>query len=448
MFNIFGAVNKKREKPVSIFSGTKKLTDGFHRSFWVANIMELFERLAYYGQATILSIFLRDHLKFNEVEAGQLSSTFGGLIYLLPIFAGALADKYGFKKAFTFAFFVLSIGYFLIGSTGMPAFHGMYQGIMTSTGLPNLFWILVVILIFTAIGGSFIKPSVLGTISLTSTSETKSLGYAVYYWLVNMGGAIGPLIAYFVRGSIGIQGVYIVSAISCFLMLIATQVFYKEPVKEEEKVKQSLGDISKNLVQVLTRTRFMIFLLIFSLYWLMFWQIYIVIPFYITDYISKDAPFEIIESVGAWSIIVLQLIVNRTTKNFSPIVAIIIGFGFTIIAWGLMMMHPTIPVIIAGLVIFSIGEQTQAPRYYEYIADLAPKGQAALFQGYAFLPIAIGWAFGGTLGGYLYKTFAKESNQPNMIFLVLMIIGALTTLLMYLYNIYVKRRPAEAVIAE
>ncbi len=412
----------------------------FHQSFWVANIMELFERLAYYGQATILSIFLRNTLKFNEIQAGQLSSIFGGLIYFLPIFAGALADKYGFRKAFSFAFFVLAIGYFLIGSTGMPAFSGLYQG--------HLFLFLSIILIFTAIGGSFIKPSVLGTIALTSKPESKSLGYAIYYWLVNIGAAIGPLIAFLVRNSISIQAVYMVSAISCTLMFITTLVFYKEPIPEGTIDKKSLPEVLKNMGLVLKRFRFIIFLLIFSLYWLMFWQIFIVIPFYLTDFISKDAPFEIIESVDAWGIILLQLVINRLTKNISPITAIIIGFAFTILAWGFIMIHPSITMIIAGMVIFSIGEQTQAPRYYEYIADLAPKGQAALFQGFAFLPIAIGWALGGTLGGWLYKTFAKESNQPSMIFLVLMCIGIVTTILMLFYNAYIKKYPAAEIVEE
>jgi len=181
----------------------KQIKDGFHKSFWIANGMELFERLAYYGQATILSVFLRDHLKFGEVEAGQLSSIFGGLIYFLPIFAGALADKFGFKKAFSFAFFILATGYFLIGSTGISAFSGYYSD-------TNLFIILSIILIFTAIGGSFIKPSVLGTVALTTTSESKSLGYAIYYWLVNIGAAIGPFLAYLVRDSFGIEFVYLV----------------------------------------------------------------------------------------------------------------------------------------------------------------------------------------------------------------------------------------------
>jgi POT family proton-dependent oligopeptide transporter len=397
--------------------------------------MELFERLAYYGQATILSIFLRNTLKFNEVQAGQLSSIFGGLIYFLPIFAGALADKYGFKKAFSFAFFVLSIGYFLIGSTGMTMFAGIYNN-------SNLFIILSCILIFTAIGGSFIKPSVLGTIALTSKPESKSLGYAIYYWLVNVGAAIGPLIAYFVRNSIGIQAVYIVSAVSCFLMFLVTMFFYKEPEEDSVKEKKSINDVLRHMGLVLKRFRFIIFLLIFSLYWMMFWQIFIIIPFYVTDFISKDAPFEIIESVDAWGIILLQILVNRLTKNMAPITAIIVGFAFTILAWGVIMIHPSILMIIAGMIIFSIGEQTQAPRYYEYIADLAPKGQAALFQGFAFLPIAIGWAFGGTLGGWLYKTFAKESNQPSMIFLILLCIGVVTTILMFFYNLYIKKYPS------
>jgi len=132
--------------------------------------MELFERLAYYGQNAIFSIFLRDHLHLSITDAGKLQSIFGGLIYALPILGGTLADKFGFRRAFSVAFGILAIGYFLIGSTGMSAFASVYAG------LP-VFWVLVVILIFTAFGGSFIKPSVLGTVAISSKEDTKSLGY-------------------------------------------------------------------------------------------------------------------------------------------------------------------------------------------------------------------------------------------------------------------------------
>lgn len=406
---------------------------GFHPSFWVANGMELFERLAYYGQATILSVFLRDHLKFNEVESGQLSSIFGGLIYFLPIFAGALADKFGFKKAFSFAFFVLAIGYFLIGSTGMEIFSSFYPK-------ESSFLLLSIILIFTAIGGSFIKPSVLGTVALTTTPETKSLGYAIYYWLVNMGAAIGPFIAYLVRDSYGIEFVYVVSAISCALMFITTLIWFKEPPAKLKEEKTSFEQVIQNLITVVSNIRLMIFLLIFALYWIIFWNFFIVIPFYISDYISPNAPIELILSIGAWTIIVFQIPVNRLTKNIPTPKAIFIGFVFAALSWFLLyfasVLGFTVSLFLIGATIFlfSIGEQTQAPRFYEYLADLAPKGQAALFQGFAFLPIAIAWFVGGTFGGWLYKTFSTDAKKPELVFLTIGVIGIFSAMAMFLYN--------------
>lgn len=402
-----------------------EIRTGFHRTFWVANVMELFERLAYYGQAAVLSIFLRDHLKFTEIESGQLSSIFGGLIYLLPIFAGTLADKFGFKTAFSIAFSILALGYFLIGWVGQQSFA-----------------VMAMILVFTAIGGSFIKPAVLGTVAATSKPETKSLGFAVYYWIVNIGGALGPLVAFLVRDSIGIQYVYMVSAISCALMLIVNLIMYQELKGLTKDTTESIGTKLKNMFFVLGNFKFMIFLLIFSLYWTMFWQIFIIVPYYIIDFIDKDAPFEIIQSADAWGIIALQLVVNRLTKHFSAQKAIIIGFAISSLCWLIIAIHPSIWTIIAGLVVFSIGEMTLAPRYYEYISDLAPKGQQGLFQGYAFLPVAIAWAIGGTFGGWLYVTFAKNSDAPNTVWYALTGIGILATVLMAIYNVVVSRKEA------
>ena len=389
--------------------------------------MELFERLAYYGQGAVLSIFLRNHLEFSEIEAGQLSSIFGGLIYLLPIVGGALADKFGFRKAFSIAFSILAIGYFLIGAPGMAVFEGTLEDF-------PLYWLMVVFVVFTAIGGSFIKPSVLGTVAVTSKRETKSLGYAFYYWIVNIGAALGPLIAYLVRDNIGIEYVYVVSATSCALMFGVNLLFYKEVKEEGLEVVESLGAKLKNLLRVLCDLRFMAFLLIFSLYWIIFWQIFIVVPFYITDYISEDAPFEIIISVGAWGIILFQLPVNRLTRGLSPRRAILTGFGISSLCWLIVALSPSYTTFVAGILVFSLGEMIQAPRYYEYISNLAPKGQQGLFQGYAFLPIAIAWFVGGTLGGWLYATFAIEAGKPVIVFLVIFSIGVVATVLMAIYN--------------
>lgn len=401
----------------------------FHPTFWVANGMELFERLAYYGQAIVFAIYLRNNLGFSEAQAGTLSGIFGGLIYLLPVLAGTLADKWGFRRAFSIAFSILALGYFAIGSMGMSAFSGIYGGTVS-------YPLLVAFLVLTAFGGSFIKPSVLGTVAVTTTGEKKSLGFAVYYWLVNAGAMIGPTIAYLVRDRFGNEYVYMVSAASCLAMLLVNIVLYKEVRSAKTEVVESLGKKIANLFVVLANFRFMIFLLIYSLYWIIFWQEFIIVPYYITDYISKQAPYEIVQSwAGAGAIILFQIPINRLTKNIPTRKAILIGFAVSSLIWVIIGISPSIPTIAAGIVAFAIGEMIQAPRYYEYISTIAPPGQQGLFQGYAFLPIAIARFVGDPLGGWLYQT-SKALGKPHYVWLTLIAIGVLATLLMLAYNTF------------
>ncbi len=411
----------------------KEVKDGFHPSFWVANGMELFERLAYYGQQIVFMVYVRNRLGFTETEAGTLSGIFGGLIYLLPILGGTLADKWGFRRAFNIAFSILGLGYFLIGSVGMTAFAGIYSGI-------PLYWLLLAFLIFTAFGGSFIKPSVLGTVAVTSTEKTKSLGFAIYYWLVNAGAMIGPTIAYFVRDSFGNEFVYLVSSISCFAMLIVNMILYKDVVHEKNEITETLGKKMANLVVVLGNFKFMIFLLIYSLYWVIFWQEFIIVPYYITDYIGKEAPYEIVQSwAGAGAIILLQIPINRWTKNIPTRTAILTGFAVSSLIWIIIAIHPSIPTIAAGIVAFAIGEMIQAPRYYEYISEIAPKGQQGLYQGYAFLPIAIARFVGDPFGGWIYQT-SKASGNPSNVWYSMIAIGITGTVLMAIYNKVIARQ--------
>jgi len=413
---------------VNLTAELQKVKSGFHRSFWVANGMELFERLAYYGQQIVFVVYLRNNLGFTESEAGQLSGIFGGLIYLLPILAGTLADKWGFRRAFSIAFSILAIGYFLIGSMGMSVFSGIY-------GTEPNYWLLMCFLVLTALGGSFIKPSVLGTVAVTSKEEVKSLGYAIYYWLVNIGAMVGPTIAYFVRDSFGNEFVYLVSSASCIAMLAVNSLFYKNA--KEAVVVESFGKKITNLFVVLGNLKFMIFLLIYSLYWIIFWQEFIIVPYYVTDYIPNFFSYEILQSwSGAGAIILFQIPINRLTKKMSTPNAILSGFAVSSLIWIIIWINPSIITIAAGIIAFGIGEAMQAPRYYEYISKIAPEGQQGLYQGYAFLPIAIARFVGDPFGGWLYQT-SKASGHPEYVWYSMIAIGLSAAFFMYLYNRFV-----------
>ncbi|HEY6952322.1 MAG TPA: MFS transporter [Bacteroidota bacterium] len=422
---------------MNIRQSLQDVREGFHRSFWVANAMELFERLAYYGQQIVFMIYMRNKLGFTESEAGQLSGVFGGVIYLLPILGGTLADKWGFRRAFSVAFSILAIGYFLIGSVGMSAFAGVY-------GNFSLYWLMMVFLLLTAFGGSFIKPSVLGTVAVASTEKSKSLGYAIYYWLVNVGAVIGPTIAYFVRDSFGNEYVYLVSSFSCLAMLVVNLLLYKQVAAKATDVVESLGKKIANLFVVLANFKFMIFLLIYSLYWIIFWQEFIIVPYYVTDYISKTYPYEFLQSWAAGgAIILLQIPVNRLTKKIPTRTAIAVGFGVSSLMWVIIGIYPSIITIAAGIVAFALGEMTQAPRYYEYISEIAPPGQQGLYQGYAFLPIAIARFVGDPLGGWLYQV-SKAAGKPEYVWWALIGVGVVGAGSMLLYNYFVARQEARA----
>ena len=94
----------------------EEIRSGFQRPFWVANFTEIFERVAYYGTTAVLAIYLSEQLHFSSELAGTLVGIAGFVVYGLAIVAGALADRFGFRRTLMCAYLVLTIGYFLLGS--------------------------------------------------------------------------------------------------------------------------------------------------------------------------------------------------------------------------------------------------------------------------------------------------------------------------------------------
>src|SRR5712675_3462379 len=93
---------------------------GFERPFWVANISEIFERLSYYGAFASLAVYLQEKLNFSTQQTGTLTGIFGGMVWFLAIFGGAIADRLGFRRALSLAYLILATAYFLLGSIGAP----------------------------------------------------------------------------------------------------------------------------------------------------------------------------------------------------------------------------------------------------------------------------------------------------------------------------------------
>ena len=341
-----------------------EIKSGFYSGFWIANIFELFERFAFYGSTAVLTKFLAEKVGLVN-EAGTLAGLFSGVIFLLPIVAGVLVDRYGFKKTLVACFAIFTIGYFLIGVAGISP----GQELVDTIGKRS--YILIVLMI-TATGGSLIKPCIVGTVAKTSKPNVKSLAFSIYYKLGNLGGAIGPMLASEIREDFGIEYVFFMSSATSVFLLIGTLIFFYEPLQQGATTLRTFVKVFSDMILVFGNIRFISFLIIFSGFWIMFWQIYWLLPFYSTDILHYEK-YELLLTVDAVCIIFLTVPMSELVKTWKPITAMTLGFAFATVSWIIIGVFGTVTATIVGIALFALGESTQAPRFYEYVSTLKPK---------------------------------------------------------------------------
>jgi dipeptide/tripeptide permease len=406
-----------------------EIRTGFERAFWVANVTELFERLAYYAASAVLAIYLTEQLHFSKELAGWMMGTFGFVVWLLPVLGGTLADRFGFRRALMFAYLVMTAGYFLLGSLSAPWMQTTRQALGDK-------WLVFAILMVPALGPAVVKPCVAGTTARASTEKVRSIGYSIYYTLVNVGGTLGPIVAWLVRRRLGwgIESVFRVSALSVFLMFLVTLLFFREPEKSGEQKVASVAHALRNMVVVLGNFRFLLFLLIFSSFYIVFWQEFISAPLFLRGYVDPNANADLVLSIDALAVICFQILVSYLTRKIATFPAMTLGLVISSTAWLILVLSPSVWGLIGALIVLALGEMTQSARYYEYISRLAPPGQQGVYMGYAFLPIAIGYFIAGPLGGYLLHEFGDVLHRPRQMWWVITGVGWLGALLMVVYN--------------
>ncbi|HVP42756.1 MAG TPA: MFS transporter [Terriglobales bacterium] len=405
----------------------EEVRTGFERPFWVANISEIFERLSYYGAFSSLALYLQEKLDFSTQQTGTLTGIFGGMVWFLAIFGGAAADRLGFRRALSVAYLILAVAYFLIGSIGAP-----WLGPVRNAVPLGLF--VGFILMLPALGISLVKPCVVGTTARASKENVRSIGYSIYYTLVNVGGAAGPYVASWAHRNLGVENVYRVAALSVFAMFVVVLIFFREPRKAGEAPAPTMGEVARNFATVVRNWKFMSFLIIFTGYWVVFWQQYISLPGYLHSYVDPRADVELILITDGLTVICCTIAVNYLTRKIPAFQAVIIGTVITSLSWLILAFRPTVWGAVASILVLAIGEIIQAPRYYDYISRLAPSGQQGTYMGFAFLPIGIGSFIGGWAGGALMHHFGEVNKQPERVWWAVTGIGLATAVALFAYD--------------
>ncbi|HLZ40249.1 MAG TPA: MFS transporter [Candidatus Sulfotelmatobacter sp.] len=413
-----------------------EIRTGFERPFWVANISEMFERLSYYAVFAVLARYLHEGLHFDVERASSLTGMFGGWVWFLAVVGGAVADRLGFRRALSLAYFILSLAYFLLGSIGASWAAPVRDAMPLVT-------LVAFVLILPALGVALVKPSVVGTTARASKENVRSVGYSIYYTLVNVGSTAGPYLASWVHRHAGMESVFRMAAVSVFAMFFVVLIFFKEPRRTAAAENVSLGQVGKNFMTVVSNPRFMLFLLIFTGYWIVFWQEFIALPLYISAYIDPKADTELILVTDPLVVICFTMLIGFLTKRMHAFHAIVLGTLVSSVAWILLIVHPSVWMAVATLVVVAIGEIIQAPRYYDYISRLAPPEQQGTYMGFAFLPLGIGSFAAGKFAGWVMHHFGEQQHRPEMVWWSVIAVGMATTLLLWIYDRLVRVETSE-----
>jgi dipeptide/tripeptide permease len=418
----------------------KNWLSAFPKNYWVVIIMEFFERGSYYGVMSVLSVYLvlstKDGgLGFTKESVGVIKSTIQPLLYFLPILSGAIADRFGYRKTLFFAFTALSLGYFL-------------------TSLFTGYTLVFLSLIMMALGAGFFKPIISGTIARTTDESNSTLGFGIYYWSINLGAFIFPLILIPILKDISWSYIFIMASIGTGSMLLLNLLMYKEP--ERPASSKSIFDVLKGAVLVLKDFRFILMIVIYSGFWILYFQMFDTVLWYFTDYVDMTPINNLVNGllsvfianpnwkfdaehvtvINAGTIILLQIFVSNIVKNKKALPTMIAGIGLGTVGMGILAISTHPLVFMLGIIIFSIGEMTAHPKFISYVGLIAPEDKKALYLGYSFLYGVIGSGIGGILGANLYVYFVDTLKQPGVLWFIFSMIGVLTIIGLLLFNKY------------
>jgi dipeptide/tripeptide permease len=387
-------------------------------TFWVANIMELFERWAWYGMFMLFALYLTGStdsgaLGFSQAQKGIMMGSVVGFLYFLPVFTGAIADRVGYKKVLIIAYILMTVSYFLLGR------------------VKEYEWVFAAFIML-ALGAALFKPIISACIAKTTDDETSSIGFGIFYMIVNIGAFVGPVVASLARQNSWVNVFNISSGVIVFNLLLVI-LFFKEPERSASQTsfREEIKKIFRNIFEALRDMRLVVFLLIIIGFWTMYNQLFYTLPVFIDQWMDTSVVYdniyriwpwlaeqigtsektiaaEMLTNIDAMYIIIFQLIVSYFVMKLKPIHSMISGFIISTIGLSLTFMTSNPMFLFISILIFGLGEMAGSPKITEYIGKIAPKGKTALYMGCSFLPMAGGNFFAGLLSGNVYQKYSDK----------------------------------------
>ncbi|MBS2017037.1 MAG: MFS transporter [Deltaproteobacteria bacterium] len=387
----------------------------FPKRFFLGCGIEMWERLAYYGVRSVIPIYIAQAndpggLHFTQAQKGSIFAAWALVQSLVPMVSGGFADRYGYKKTIATSVTLACLGYVLMANL---------------RSYPGFFFACLVL----ALGTALFKPGIQGTLAQSMSKRNSSVGWGLFYWLVNVGAALAPLMGGFLRTKswpLVFYGSAVVMALN-YLMLFT----YEEVDSGADKRKgplRVLVDTFKNILDL----RLLAVIALFSGFWMMLYQLWDLMPNFYADWVDS-APFvksnswlptswiqadprgpqlkqENALNLNAALVVLFVIPISFLVARLRVMSAITMGVLIATLGTVVYGSSPSVYILFCGIGLFSLGEMLTGPKKTEYFSLIAPPGKKALYLGYVNIPIAIGQALGAKLAGWQYGAYGEKAT--------------------------------------
>ena len=449
--------------------------------YWLSGWMELVERFAYYGVRVISPLFFvaaleEGGLELSQIQKGQIWAVWAIMQSFVPILSGGFADRYGFKINIAASTVFKILGYFVMGYTLVISekLAGMPIAEARAAKADHTYAVFFAGAMLLAFGTAIFKPGLQGLIAATIRKDAASLGWGLFYQMVNIGAFFGPMVAAWLRtrnmegGVMHWENVFLTCSAVIALNFIPLFMF-KEPARPEAAPGSLPGPLRMltESIRGLLEPRIFFYTIAFCGFWLMNQQFFDILPNFIDDWVDSRAAagalmemFDTLlnylrpvcmfflnlvdggldvqgakEAVMSWAgkdfvptvhggnltqewmlnlnallISIFAFLAGYATGRFSSLTNIIAGIAFAIIAIFCLMASMSGWWVLACIAIYSVGEMTAAPSNLRYVTRIAPEGKKGLYMGYSNFTVGIGWSIGSLIAGHLYETGGDKYN--------------------------------------
>ena len=427
---------------------------GIKPAFWLANVLEACERLAYFGIRAVLPLMMVSttsgglHLSYTQL--GMIYGIWALLQCLIPMVSGGFSESFGYRKSLFAAFCINICGYLMMANIlPLASLFGAGDGANASLN----FVLMLISACMIGVGTAIFKPPVQGVVAKSLNEKNSGFGFGLFYWVVNVGGFLAPMCASALRGTEDVPTwhyVFYSAAIVTAFNFLVTLLFFKEPERSPEEIaahkSESMGEVFVKTVKNLWDDKSMLcFLLIVSGFWLMFMQLWDLLPNFLNEWTDRrsagefllsgamsldgstpEAPGfaarfiksfletngalkpEMIINIDSAAIILFVLPLSAFFARYRMMTSLILGMVISVVGFVLSGMTMSGGIACLAIFIFAIGEIICSPKFSEYIGMTAPDDKKAIYMGYSNIPFAIGWACGNFLSGPLYQNFSSK----------------------------------------